>query len=153
MTAAVNIFYTTMTIIRLILICLLLHLANQCPAQTNDLTNRLCKTWVAFKEIIHEPMMKKSRTLDSTQIGQDSIIIKPDHEIIRYYRNTIYYQSWEITQDSTAVKLFYKNCINCLDSRRNENFQLKTLTDTTIEMTFWWGKEGESTQRIYRRSK
>ena len=141
-----------MTSKRLILICLLFHIGNQSKAQTDDLKEKLSKTWVAKKEIIHVPMTGEAYPRSIQEFNKDSIIIKPDHTIERYTQNTLYHGKWKLSPDNTEVIFEIANCIDCY-SMNMERLILNTLTDTTIEMRINHGKEGEWTQKMFKQSK
>lgn len=124
-------------------------------AQTTNsaktLKTNLCKTWVAFKETEHIPMLNRHETKELVQKSErDSLIIHVDNTIERFHRDRIYIGNWNVSNDSTKIIFKFPDCSNYYFSLGAEEFLLETLTENGVKMLCDMGKEGEYTERLFK---
>jgi hypothetical protein len=119
-------------------ISLALNLLNG-PANLNSIKSKLCKTWVAYKVTMAEPMMKRKYTRKLDKQEFDSIQINNDGS---YYRNCnmgTYKGTWTMNADSTNLFVLPSSPV-----RRNGGWLIINLSDSSLYLRHSWGKEGES---------
>ena len=86
-----NLSFTKMkTLTHCILILLFTGITGQCKGQTDTLKNKLCNTWVSYKEIKHQPRSPTNKITEINNVEYDSIQFVDDHTVLRYTRTLIY---------------------------------------------------------------
>ena len=123
----------------------------QTTYQAQTLKPKLCKTWVAFEETEHIPMLNRNETKQLVKKSErDILIIHSDNSVERYHRERVCHGNWNVSSDSTKIIFKFPDCSNYYFSLGAEEFLLETLTENGVKMLCDMGEEGERTERLFK---